>query len=780
MARARTLAPLLTTLTLALLAAAPEGRAQAPAAEDTRPVPDGTVRFETGSSRITAESEKALDRIAAYIKSQPVADIVVIGHTDRHGGQQTNLRLSKDRARKVRTELMKRKVPGRRISVRGVGYSEPISIAASKEADDLNRRVEVWVGTREAIAEVTFRHRDFESQKPASSEWDRAEVGDELRRLFRVRARERSAGEVTFPDGKTLFLGPGAQAVIYGKDDKKRSTGPVADVTLEEGRVISRLGPERVMIDTDDGRFVLRSARTRLNASEDDQRTTISVFEGRAKVYGGRGSKDVEAGYGTVVERGKVPEDPTPLPPPPTWADRDSVVGFAGRPLRIDWSPAIAHPGALVEIGDVDDPTLEHPYEMRAVSGPGVTVSDLPPGAYRVRVSSVDERGIVGMPGQGRTLVVLPTPEAVRGQLSWLGDGWSLSEPGPVRLPGATNAKAEWTGGAGQPLPSTIEVGPGTTRLQVQLTNDAGTVLGEGRAKIVVRPVSVKLVEVESAVPSGDQDEVTFVVEVIDREGLPEDDLRLATGDPDIGVLEMPVEDPTWMLPLTRPRTATTTYSSIGEGRYRVKWTGDRTQGSSARYVLVYDPARNVGQHVLLPVVGRLEPPPVDAEGRPRLVIEQGLHFALTGGVEIARSDVHPGFRAEVGWTVVAADTLRLSLGIEAGYTRASVDAGSVAMFPMMGRASVAFLVGPMRPYLGFSAGARFLDASLDDPNLTVELETPKAAMEGFIGLGAHFSGLEIFVEGRYGPTRITRAPGFGDVGEPGIYGGLRYFLEKG
>lgn len=747
---------------------------------DKRAVPDGTVRFETGSSRITEASKKALDRIAEYIQSQPVADILVVGHTDRHGGKATNERLSKSRARKVRNELKKRKVPGDRISVTGVGSAEPISTARTKEADSVNRRVEVWVGTREAIAWISWIYRTVEAQKPAAKGWDQAKLKMELRRLFRVRTQGRSAGEITFSEGKTLFLGPESLVVVYGKDTKKRRKRKVADVTIEQGSLLARLGEEPAIVDTDEGRFFVKSNRTRIDSSDDKARSTIAVYDGEASAYAKGKSVPVASGYGTRVKRGEAPEPATPLPPPPTWDSRDPIVGFARRPITVRWLPAIDHPGAFVEIGGIDDPSVERPLESRTVEGTSLAVGDLPPGAYRVRVSSMDERDLIGLPSQGRELIILPSPEAVRGDLTWTGKGWNLSEPGPVRLPDARGAKAEWTNPAGDVEPSVIEVGPGTRRLKVQLTNGSGRTVAEGDTSVTVRPLSVRLVAVESSVPTEDGDEVTFLVEAADTSGLPADDLTFATGDPDVGLLETPVDDSTWMLPLTAPRTATTTFSSIGEGRYRVKWKGPKQLGSAARYVLVYDPVRNIGQHVLLPVVGELEPPTLDESGQPRLRIEHGLHFGANGGFEVARGDIHPGFRAEIGWTIVAANVVRLSLGIETGYTRASMQAGTVEMFPLFGRASVGFLVGPMRPYLGFAGGVRFLNGDLDAASSNVELEAPKEAVEGFIGLGAHYRGLEVFVEGRYGPTRAARAPGFGDVGEPGVYFGLRYFLEKG
>ncbi len=773
-------APLsLTVAALCLTLAAPAAAQEE--VKKKRQAPDGMVRFETGSTRITEASKLALDRIAEYISSQRSGDILVVGHTDRHGRQSSNLVLSKKRARTVKRELTKRKVPGSRITVMGVGSSEALSTEKSKEADNLNRRVEVWVGTREAIAWISYIYQSVQSQKPATQAWDAAKLRMQLRRLFRVRTLERSAGEVTFSEGKTLFLGPQALVVIYGKDEKKGPrTRSVADVTVEQGSLLASLGTDPVLIETQDARFDLQSNRTRLDASAAKERTTVSMYEGSAKVRAQNKTVNVEQGYGTRVRRGQAPEAPTPLPPPPVWSTRNPVVGYARRPVSVDWRPAISHPGALVEIGSIDDKTMSRPFESRVVEGSSITLSDLPPGAYLVRVSSMDERDIVGLPGQSRELVILPSPEAIDGSLTWTDNGWSMSEPGRVRLPSARGVRTSWTDAQGNPQPEEIRSVPGSTHLKVQLSDAAGTVVGSGRTTVMVRPLSLKMVEVEGTSPSESGNEVTFVVEAANGEGLPEDNLQLAVGDPDVGILETPQQDSTWMLPLTHSRTATQTFSSIGQGRYRLKWQAPAQASSGARYVLVYDGQRSMGQHVLLPVVGQLKAPQTGSDGKMRLRLRQGLHLGIAGGAERARGAFHPGFRAEIGWTVVAQDFLRLSMSIESGFTRASVPVGTVDMFPVFGRATVGFLVGPIRPYIGFAGGVRFLGATLDDQSATANLDAPKAAIEGILGLGAYFKGIELFIEGRYGPTSTSDDAGFGQVGEPGIYGGLRYYLEQG
>ncbi|MCA9555792.1 MAG: OmpA family protein [Myxococcales bacterium] len=774
----------LSLAALTLLGGAPAAFAQqsvtldGPAAQPTKKeAPDGTVRFQTGSSLITPESAAALDRIAEFILGQAAGDILVVGHTDRKGSEQANLRLSQSRAKKVKTELSKRGVPAWRIKVMGVGYGEPLSREETKAADDLNRRVEVWVGTKEAIAWISYIYRQVQAQKPAA-DWEGAELQMPLRRLFRVRTLERSAGEVSFGEGRTLFLGPSALVVIYGKDERKDpKPRAVADITVEQGSILASLGQAPVLADTKDARFRMKADWIRVDANEAKQQSTVSVYKGETTVNAENKTVKVEEGYGTRVKRGQAPEAPTPLPPAPQWDGSGTILAQEGRGVNLSWRPAIAHEGAMIELSGPDDPNLKRPRDTRFVEGRSAALDDVPAGVYWVRVSSVDERDIVGHPGVARRLVILPQPQAAEGQLTWSEDRWLLAKPGKVRLPQASGVKTTWLDEAGRPLPDVIEVGPGVRRLETRLTDDAGRELGAGVVLVEVRPMTMRLIEVESSKPMGDHDEVTFVVEARDAKGQPTDKLHLVAGEPDPRLLET-TADPTWMMPLSSDRSGEGAVSSIGEGRYRLTRVLPKSQGSSARYVLVYDADRDIGQHILLPVTGPLTPSPLPT-GEERLRLVHGLHLAVTGGVERARSAWHPGARAEIGWTIVAQDRLRLTLGVEAGYTKATVPAGKVDLFPVLARVTVGFLVGPVRPYVGFAGGVRVVSAKRDDGG-TPDLETPKAAVEAIMGIGGYYRGFELFIEGRYGPTRVGTTEDLGTVGEPGLYGGLRYYFEQG
>ncbi|MGP0091640.1 MAG: OmpA family protein [Xanthobacteraceae bacterium] len=105
------------------------------------------INFETGSDIPTVIGRKALDELLQAVKEQKPPEIIIVGHTDQRGDQNTNKRLSEARARAVAKYLTSNGVAAK-ITVIGRGSSEPLKIenaSGLKEPDDiwaLNRRVE--------------------------------------------------------------------------------------------------------------------------------------------------------------------------------------------------------------------------------------------------------------------------------------------------------------------------------------------------------------------------------------------------------------------------------------------------------------------------------------------------------------------------------------------------------------------------------------------------------------------------------------------------------------
>lgn len=101
-----------------------------------------SVRFETGSSRLKPESYKILDELLFVMLNNPQYSLIIKGHTDNTGNQQSNLLLSEQRAESCMNYLLAKGIASTRLSYIGYGASMPLSDNSTLEGRRLNRRVE--------------------------------------------------------------------------------------------------------------------------------------------------------------------------------------------------------------------------------------------------------------------------------------------------------------------------------------------------------------------------------------------------------------------------------------------------------------------------------------------------------------------------------------------------------------------------------------------------------------------------------------------------------------
>lgn len=104
----------------------------------------GSVIFASGKSALLPSARNKLSEVAsALASSDPKAKIVVEGHTDSSGSEETNRALSLERANSVRDALVSSGVGAERISVEGFGETRPIADNSSQAGRANNRRVEI-------------------------------------------------------------------------------------------------------------------------------------------------------------------------------------------------------------------------------------------------------------------------------------------------------------------------------------------------------------------------------------------------------------------------------------------------------------------------------------------------------------------------------------------------------------------------------------------------------------------------------------------------------------
>lgn len=109
----------------------------------------GNVLFASGKSELLPGAQTSLGQVADALKDQDNAKILVEGHTDSRGSEQTNMLLSKARADAVGSFLVSRGIPSDRVTTQGLGPSRPVADNNTAEGRANNRRVEIVVQNEE-------------------------------------------------------------------------------------------------------------------------------------------------------------------------------------------------------------------------------------------------------------------------------------------------------------------------------------------------------------------------------------------------------------------------------------------------------------------------------------------------------------------------------------------------------------------------------------------------------------------------------------------------------
>jgi outer membrane protein OmpA-like peptidoglycan-associated protein len=104
-----------------------------------------TLPFRFDSEELTEEGKRLVPDVLQAVKSYPVPEVVVIGHTDTTGTPQANAELGMRRANAVRTLLAQAGLNESAIDVRSHGEAELLVPTADSVFEPKNRRVEITV-----------------------------------------------------------------------------------------------------------------------------------------------------------------------------------------------------------------------------------------------------------------------------------------------------------------------------------------------------------------------------------------------------------------------------------------------------------------------------------------------------------------------------------------------------------------------------------------------------------------------------------------------------------
>lgn len=106
------------------------------------PILLSNINFQSGGVKLLATSYATLDKLCAYLKSDPLIHIEISGHTDSTGHETSNQKLSAQRAKTVADYLINKGISKKRIHYKGYGSSRPLVPNNNESGRARNRRVE--------------------------------------------------------------------------------------------------------------------------------------------------------------------------------------------------------------------------------------------------------------------------------------------------------------------------------------------------------------------------------------------------------------------------------------------------------------------------------------------------------------------------------------------------------------------------------------------------------------------------------------------------------------
>ena len=101
------------------------------------------ILFDSGSAKIKPQSYGIIRQISQVLMQDENMKLNIVGHTDSDGPEDTNMRLSKERASAVKEALIKiYKISGDRLKSDGMGETVPVGDNSTSSGKAQNRRVE--------------------------------------------------------------------------------------------------------------------------------------------------------------------------------------------------------------------------------------------------------------------------------------------------------------------------------------------------------------------------------------------------------------------------------------------------------------------------------------------------------------------------------------------------------------------------------------------------------------------------------------------------------------
>ena len=115
---------------------------------------DSGILFAVGKSDLQSAARANLTDLAAILNKYPDTEVLIEGHTDATGSDDSNMTLSRNRAQSVANYLESLQVAPTRFTTMGYGESQPIASNDTDAGRQANRRVELAIMANDKLKKV--------------------------------------------------------------------------------------------------------------------------------------------------------------------------------------------------------------------------------------------------------------------------------------------------------------------------------------------------------------------------------------------------------------------------------------------------------------------------------------------------------------------------------------------------------------------------------------------------------------------------------------------------
>jgi outer membrane protein OmpA-like peptidoglycan-associated protein len=104
------------------------------------------LTFDSGQSQIKADSFDLLRKVEKAIDVFPRSELIIEGHTDSFGGDDSNQKLSQERAESVQQYMVNAmRIPTYRLIATGYGETRPVASNETESGRERNRRIDIVI-----------------------------------------------------------------------------------------------------------------------------------------------------------------------------------------------------------------------------------------------------------------------------------------------------------------------------------------------------------------------------------------------------------------------------------------------------------------------------------------------------------------------------------------------------------------------------------------------------------------------------------------------------------